>query len=131
MESFLFFCFLSSIAAVLYDGRQEERKAIKEELLSEGKFCVLITHYDLIMRDKSFLKKIHWYYMIVDEGHRLKNRECALAQTLAGYETSTRDAFSPPNIKYDFLSKLEIFLTYVKVSFSFTELHFSQKSLFC
>lgn len=88
-----FLCFLSSIAAVLYDGRQEERKAIKEELLSEGKFCVLITHYDLIMRDKSFLKKIHWYYMIVDEGHRLKNRDCALAQTLAGYDTNTKDAF--------------------------------------
>lgn len=83
---------MSSIAAVLYDGRQEERKAIKEELLSEGKFCVLITHYDLIMRDKSFLKKIHWYYMIVDEGHRLKNRDCALAQTLAGYDTNTKDA---------------------------------------
>ncbi|CAK9329073.1 unnamed protein product [Citrullus colocynthis] len=79
-----------SIAAVLYDGRQEERKAIKEELLSEGKFCVLITHYDLIMRDKSFLKKIHWYYMIVDEGHRLKNRDCALAQTLAGYQIKRR-----------------------------------------
>ncbi|XP_022930385.1 probable ATP-dependent DNA helicase CHR12 [Cucurbita moschata] len=79
-----------SIVAVLYDGRQEERKAIKEELLSEGKFCVLITHYDLIMRDKSFLKKVHWYYMIVDEGHRLKNRDCALAQTLAGYQIKRR-----------------------------------------
>lgn len=38
------------------------------------------------MRDKAFLKKIHWYYMIVDEGHRLKNHECALARTLVtGY----------------------------------------------
>lgn len=46
----------------------------------------MITHYDLIMRDKAFLKKIHWYYMIVDEGHRLKNHECALARTLvSGY----------------------------------------------
>lgn len=57
---------------------------MKEELSGEGKFNVLITHYDLIMRDKTFLKKIPWYYLIVDEGHRLKNHECALAQTLAG-----------------------------------------------
>ncbi|GAU24878.1 hypothetical protein TSUD_116020 [Trifolium subterraneum] len=71
-----------SITAVLYDGRMEERKAIKEELSGEGKFNVLITHYDLIMRDKAFLKKIYWKYLIVDEGHRLKNHECALARTL-------------------------------------------------
>ncbi|KAM2542212.1 hypothetical protein TB2_021671 [Malus domestica] len=79
-----------SIAAVLYDGRQDERKAMKEELSGEGKFNVLITHYDLIMRDKQFLKKINWYYLIVDEGHRLKNHECALAQTLAGYDMQRR-----------------------------------------
>ncbi|XP_058763743.1 probable ATP-dependent DNA helicase CHR12 [Vicia villosa] len=71
-----------SITAVLYDGRMDERKAIREELSREGKFHVLITHYDLIMRDKAFLKKIYWKYLIVDEGHRLKNHECALARTL-------------------------------------------------
>ncbi|XP_057538661.1 probable ATP-dependent DNA helicase CHR12 [Amaranthus tricolor] len=71
-----------SIVAVLYDGRQETRKAIREEYFGEGKFCVMITHYDLIMRDKQYLKKIHWHYMVVDEGHRLKNHECALARIL-------------------------------------------------
>lgn len=56
------------------------------EELSDGKFSVLITHYDLIMRDKTFLKKIPWYYMVVDEGHRLKNSESVLAKTLvSGY----------------------------------------------
>jgi len=75
-----------SIVAILYDGRLEERKALREELTGEGRFSVLITHYDLIMRDKAFLKKIHWHYLIIDEGHRLKNHECALARTLvSGY----------------------------------------------
>nr|CAN75986.1 hypothetical protein VITISV_012191 [Vitis vinifera] len=63
-----------SIAAVLYDGRLDERKALREEISGEGKFNVLITHYDLIMRDKAFLKKIDWHYMIVDEGHRRKKK---------------------------------------------------------
>ena len=53
-----------------------------QKKLSDGKFSVLITHYDLIMRDKAFLKKIHWHYMVVDEGHRLKNSESVLAKTL-------------------------------------------------
>ncbi|RDX64597.1 putative ATP-dependent DNA helicase CHR12, partial [Mucuna pruriens] len=80
-----------SITAILYDGRLDERKAMKEELSGEGKFNVLITHYDLIMRDKAFLKKIHWRYLIVDEGHRLKNHECALARTLdSGYHIQRR-----------------------------------------
>ncbi|KAF8392449.1 hypothetical protein HHK36_022791 [Tetracentron sinense] len=80
-----------SIVAVLYDGRLDERKVMREEYSSEGKFNVMITHYDLIMRDKAFLKKINWYYMIVDEGHRLKNHECALARTLvSGYRIRRR-----------------------------------------
>ena len=81
----LMYLLLSRIKAFLYDGRLEERKAIREQLSREGNLQVLITHYDLIMRDKAFLKKIHWQYMIVDEGHRLKNHECALAKTIAGY----------------------------------------------
>lgn len=71
-----------SIVAVLYDGRLIERKAMREEYSGQGKFNVMITHYDLIMRDKAFLKKIHWHYMIVDEGHRLKNHESVLAKTI-------------------------------------------------
>ncbi|CAH2054888.1 unnamed protein product [Thlaspi arvense] len=86
-----FATWVPSIAAFLYDGRLEERKAIREKIAGEGKFNVLITHYDLIMRDKAFLKKIDWYYMIVDEGHRLKNHESALAKTLlTGYRIKRR-----------------------------------------
>ncbi|KAL2229881.1 probable ATP-dependent DNA helicase CHR12 [Sesamum indicum] len=79
------------ISAVLYDGRLDERKAMREEYSGEGKFNVLITHYDLIIRDKAFLKKIHWHYLIVDEGHRLKNYDCVLARTLvSGYRIRRR-----------------------------------------
>ncbi|KAL2610518.1 hypothetical protein R1flu_029091 [Riccia fluitans] len=80
-----------SVVAVLYDGRIEDRKALREEFGDEGRFNVLITHYDLIMRDKAFLRKIHWHYMIVDEGHRLKNHDCILSRTLVtGYHIRRR-----------------------------------------
>ncbi|KAF9606417.1 hypothetical protein IFM89_025106 [Coptis chinensis] len=71
-----------SIHYVLYDGRLEQRKAMREEYPVQERFNVMITHYDMIMRDKIYLKKFHWHYMIVDEGHRLKNHECGLAQTI-------------------------------------------------
>ncbi|KAF5205721.1 Chromatin remodeling [Thalictrum thalictroides] len=79
-----------SIHYVLYDGRLDDRKAMREEYSGEGKFNVMITHYDLIMRDKSFFKKIHWHYMIVDEGHRLKNHECGLVRILVSYRIRRR-----------------------------------------
>ncbi|KAJ3669650.1 hypothetical protein LUZ60_011600 [Juncus effusus] len=80
-----------TITTVLYDGRPEERKAIREEYFMEGKFSVLLTHYDLIMKDKKFLKKVQWFYLIVDEGHRLKNHDCALSRAIvSGYRIKRR-----------------------------------------
>lgn len=48
---------------------------------------MLVTHYNLVMKDKdkAFLRKIHWQYVIVDEGHRLKNQDCSLSKTLKTY----------------------------------------------
>uniref|UniRef100_A0A175YQL1 Uncharacterized protein n=1 Tax=Daucus carota subsp. sativus TaxID=79200 RepID=A0A175YQL1_DAUCS len=86
-----FSTWVPSIVAVHYDGRMEERRVLRETYSGEGKFNVLVTHYDMIMRDKAFLKKIHWHYMIVDEGHRLKNHESALARTIdSGYKIRRR-----------------------------------------
>nr|GFA26493.1 probable ATP-dependent DNA helicase CHR12 [Tanacetum cinerariifolium] len=68
-----------SIAAYPYDGRREQRKAMQKELSER----MPITHYDLIIRDKPFIKKIHWHYMVVEEGHWLKNLEYVLAKTIA------------------------------------------------
>ncbi|KAL6607852.1 hypothetical protein ACP70R_040915 [Stipagrostis hirtigluma subsp. patula] len=80
-----------SIATILYDGRPEERKNLRENNFEGTQFNVLLTHYDLILKDKKFLKKVHWHYLIVDEGHRLKNHECALARTLvSGYQIRRR-----------------------------------------
>lgn len=49
-----------SMGVVLYDGGMEERKAIRAEHLEKQQpaFNVLVTHYDLIIRDKNFLKKV-------------------------------------------------------------------------
>jgi hypothetical protein len=47
-----------SMGVVLYDGGMEERKAIRAEHLDKPAFNVLVTHYDLIIRDKNVLKKV-------------------------------------------------------------------------
>lgn len=44
----------------------------------EWRFEVLITTYELVMKDAGVLSKVKWNYMMVDEAHRLKNCESAL-----------------------------------------------------
>ena len=42
------------------------------------KFDVLITTFELVLKDAEQLGDIRWSYLVVDEAHRLKNNESAL-----------------------------------------------------
>ncbi|CAH1379463.1 unnamed protein product [Tenebrio molitor] len=46
------------------------------------KFNVLLTTYEYVIKDKGVLAKLPWKYMIIDEGHRMKNHHCKLTQVL-------------------------------------------------
>lgn len=51
------------------------------EGLAQGrltKFDVLITTYELALKDAAVLGRIPWNYLMVDEAHRLKNNNSAL-----------------------------------------------------
>ncbi|XP_056607331.1 transcription activator BRG1 isoform X3 [Triplophysa dalaica] len=70
-----------SVVKVSYKGSPAARRAFVPQLRS-GKFNVLLTTYEYIIKDKQILAKIRWKYMIVDEGHRMKNHHCKLTQVL-------------------------------------------------
>ena len=42
------------------------------------KFDVLITTFELSLKDAALLSEVKWSYLVVDEAHRLKNNESAL-----------------------------------------------------
>ena len=67
---------------VVYKGTPPVRKQMYREEVESGQFNVLLTTYEYIMKDKAQLKKFHWQYIIVDEGHRMKNAQSKFAQTL-------------------------------------------------
>lgn len=73
---------LPQAETVLYDGKPDERKLIRDTRLVDMRFNVMLTHYDMIIRDKTALIKHRWTYIIVDEGHRLKNKDSKLADVL-------------------------------------------------
>ncbi|XP_035698994.1 transcription activator BRG1-like isoform X1 [Branchiostoma floridae] len=70
-----------AIVKIAYKGSPQMRRQLMSQLRG-GKFNVLLTTYEYIMKDKNILAKIRWKYMIIDEGHRMKNHHCKLTQIL-------------------------------------------------
>ena len=81
---------------VVYNGNETARNTIREhELLMEGntrkaKFHVLLTTYEYILADASFLSQIKWQFMAIDEAHRLKNRESQLYARLLDFKAPSK-----------------------------------------
>ena len=79
---------LPNVNVILYDGNPTERKAIREDRMAAQTFNIVLTHYDMIMRDKKVLAKYQWEYIIIDEGHRLKNKDSKLSEIMRGHYQS-------------------------------------------
>uniref|UniRef100_A0A8V5G6Y9 DNA helicase n=1 Tax=Melopsittacus undulatus TaxID=13146 RepID=A0A8V5G6Y9_MELUD len=79
--------------AIVYHGSQISRQMIQQyEMVyrdTQGnplpgifKFQVVITTFEMILADCPELKKIQWRCVVIDEAHRLKNRNCKLLEGL-------------------------------------------------
>uniref|UniRef100_A0A0E0LA35 Chromatin structure-remodeling complex protein SYD n=1 Tax=Oryza punctata TaxID=4537 RepID=A0A0E0LA35_ORYPU len=81
-----------SINKIAYAGPPEERRRLFKEMIVHQKFNVLLTTYEYLMNkhDRPKLSKIQWHYIIIDEGHRIKNASCKLNADLKHYRSSHR-----------------------------------------
>ena len=92
---------------LLYHGTREEREMMRMQHMGmtmtkngtshrrgngrvEKDFPVIITSYDIAMRDSSHLSRFTWAYLVVDEGHRLKNKDCRLMKELKRLNANQR-----------------------------------------
>lgn len=82
------------IPVVMYHGTPQARGQIRRQQLkgdSKGvKFPVVCTSYEICMRDKKYLAHYPWKFIVVDEGHRLKNFNCKLVKELKQYPSESR-----------------------------------------
>ena len=96
-----------AINTLLYHGTKDEREELRQTRLGLSKsrnnsshrvtsgkilpdFPVVITSYDIMMRDSAHLRNFEWAYLVVDEGHRLKNKDCRLMKELKSLNTKQR-----------------------------------------
>lgn len=70
-----------TVSVVSYKGSPQSRRLVQAQMRST-KFNVLLTTYEYVIKDKGVLAKVQWKYMIIDEGHRMKNHHCKLTQVL-------------------------------------------------
>ncbi|XP_058508375.1 lymphoid-specific helicase [Solea solea] len=86
--------FTPEVSVLLYHGPQAERaKLLKEIRKTQGplNMCpVVITSFEISMNDRKFLQRFRWKYMVVDEGHRIKNLNCRLVRELKLFPTDNK-----------------------------------------
>uniref|UniRef100_A0A6I8R080 Chromodomain-helicase-DNA-binding protein 8 n=1 Tax=Xenopus tropicalis TaxID=8364 RepID=A0A6I8R080_XENTR len=83
----------TELNVVVYHGSQASRKTIQlyemyfkdpQGKIIKGayKFHAIITTFEMILTDCPELRNIHWRCVVIDEAHRLKNRNCKLLEGL-------------------------------------------------
>ncbi|KAF9589973.1 hypothetical protein IFM89_029710 [Coptis chinensis] len=78
--------FTPSINAIVYHGDKKVRDESRRKYMPRNagpEFLIVITSYEVAMNDaRRCLRHYQWKYVVVDEGHRLKNTKCKLLREL-------------------------------------------------
>ncbi|KAI0308557.1 SNF2 family N-terminal domain-containing protein, partial [Amylostereum chailletii] len=76
---------IPSFRAIRYHGSATERSRLKDELRGDNfEFDVCITTYESFRADHSWFKTRRWTYLVLDEGHKIKNSETDISSRLQG-----------------------------------------------
>ncbi|KAF1321071.1 Atp-dependent helicase, partial [Globisporangium splendens] len=83
-----------TLRIVVYHGAKEDRLDIQESLASD-EFDVLLTTYTYFERDscqddRNFLRSFHFGYMILDEGHSIKNSKTSRFKRISAMRSRNR-----------------------------------------
>ncbi|XP_015284476.1 PREDICTED: chromodomain-helicase-DNA-binding protein 1-like, partial [Gekko japonicus] len=105
--------FSPGLSFVAYAGDKEERAKLQEDLRPSDSFHVLLTTYELCLRDATFLKSFNWVCLVVDEAHRLKNQESLLHKTLTKFSVDFRLLLTGTPIQNS-LQELYALLTFIE-----------------
>lgn len=90
--------FAPKVPCLLYHGSVKERTELRKKVtqtatceeVSVPMLPVVITSFEIAMNDRPAFQNLKWRYIVVDEGHRLKNRNCRLIKELKLYQSYNR-----------------------------------------
>jgi TATA-binding protein-associated factor len=67
------------LSVTAYVGPPAERKAMRDKL---GSTDIVVTSYDVCRNDTDILEKHSWNYVVLDEGHLIKNPKAKISQAV-------------------------------------------------
>lgn len=63
---------------------------VADGMLQPEHWDVLLTSYEMSIREKSSIAKVQWNYIVIDEAHRLKNEGSLLSQIVRIFSSRNR-----------------------------------------
>lgn len=94
--------FTPKLQPIMYHGDAKKRTAIRQEMKTRGFFNpklrnkwalqprIICTTYEMVTRDARSFRRIEWRYIVVDEGHRLRNMDTKLLKELKTLVSANR-----------------------------------------
>lgn len=82
-----------SMPVMLYHGDKKEREKLRKTRLKNpgtDQFPIMVTSYEICMNDRKYLTSFGWQFIIIDEGHRIKNLDCRLIRELQQFQSANR-----------------------------------------
>ncbi|XP_044054660.1 chromodomain-helicase-DNA-binding protein 1-like isoform X3 [Siniperca chuatsi] len=107
-------CFAPCLTVLCYKGDKERRAELQRETDAQD-FHVLLTTYELCLKDASFLRRWKWKVLVVDEAHRLKNQNSLLHKTLTQFLVGFRVLLTGTPIQNN-LQELYSLLSFIQPS---------------
>ena len=81
---------LPSLRVLFFYGDKEQRKVLIEKEFKQRHFDLIITTYEMAIKEKCTLTKLNYEYLIMDEAHRIKNEKSKLSYIVRQYRSKHR-----------------------------------------
>ncbi|PIA13768.1 hypothetical protein COEREDRAFT_11048 [Coemansia reversa NRRL 1564] len=89
--------FVPEFKILPYWGSPKDRKVLRKSLWNpkslsrkDSAFHVLVTSYQLVITDESYLNRVKWQYMVLDEAQAIKSSASTRWKTLLGFHCRNR-----------------------------------------
>uniref|UniRef100_F1KRC8 Chromatin-remodeling complex ATPase chain isw-1 n=2 Tax=Ascaris suum TaxID=6253 RepID=F1KRC8_ASCSU len=79
-----------SLKAIALIGYAEARAELIRDVILPGGWDVLVTSYEMVLREKSLLRKYVWKFLVIDEAHRIKNENSKLSEIVREFKSKNR-----------------------------------------